>query len=112
MGQRAGWPDITILHPKYSETKTDPGGKEYRDLLHLGLLIELKAPEHMRVVRKGKDAGKEVKAKGKLSPEQAELLEKLNKAKYRAVCCFGAEEAIKEIDEYFGRNPIIQPIKK
>lgn len=112
MGQRAGWPDITILHPKYSEVKKDPSGKEYRDLLYLGLLIELKAPEHDRVVKKGKDAGKIVKYKGKLSPEQAELLEKLNKAKYRAVCCFGAEEAIKEIDTYFNRSPILTMAKQ
>lgn len=101
MGILKGCPDFLILHPKYGETKTDPGGTPYRDLIYVGLLIELKAPEHNRVVKKGKNEGKIVKYKGKLSPEQEEIIDRLNKLRYRAVCCFGADEAINEIKDYF-----------
>lgn len=101
MGILKGCPDFIILHPKHSEIKKDSNGLEYRELLYNGLMIELKAPEHNRIVATGKNEGKVVKTKGKLSPEQKEVLERLNKAKYRAVCCFGAEEAISEIKSYF-----------
>lgn len=101
MGILKGCPDFIILHPKHSEIKKDSSGAEYRELLFNGLMIELKAPERNRIVATGKNQGKVVKAKGKLSPEQAQVLERLNKAKYRAVCCFGAQEAINEIKKYF-----------
>lgn len=101
MGLLKGCPDFIILHPKHSEIKKDANNQEYRELLYNGLMIELKAQEHNRIVKKGKNEGKVVKSKGKLSLEQSELLDKLNKIKYRAVCCFGSEEAIKEIKSYF-----------
>jgi hypothetical protein len=36
-----------------------------------------------------------------LSDEQKEVLEQFRKSGYKAECCFGAPQAIKEIDEYF-----------
>ena len=36
-----------------------------------------------------------------LSPEQKEVLDKLTNIGYYAVCCFGSEDAIKVINEYF-----------
>lgn len=101
MGILKGCPDFIILHPKHSEIKKDLNGTEYRELLFNGLMIELKAPERNRIVASGKNEGKVVKTKGKLSPEQRDILDRLTKAKYRAVCCFGSEEAIKEIKNYF-----------
>lgn len=101
MGLLKGCPDFIILHPKYTENKTDEKGNVYRELQHVGLLIELKTPEHLRLVQKGKNAGQMVKSKGKLSKEQAELLERLNKIRYKAIVCYGAEEAISEIKDYF-----------
>jgi hypothetical protein len=101
MGLLKGCPDFIILHPKHSEPKKDNSGNVYKELIYNGLMIELKAPEHERVVKKGKNEGKFVKSKGKLSEEQKIVLEKLNKLKYKAICCFGADESIKEIKEYF-----------
>jgi hypothetical protein len=101
MGLLKGCPDFIILHPKHSEPKKDNSGNLYKELIYNGLMIELKAPEHERVVKKGKNEGKFVKSKGKLSEEQKIVLEKLNKLKYKAICCFGADESIKEIKEYF-----------
>lgn len=101
MGILKGCPDFIILHPKHSEPKKDSLGNVYRELQYNGLMIELKAPEHNRIVKKGKDAGKIVKSKGKLSPEQSVILDKLNNLKYRAVCSFGADAAIQEIKDYF-----------
>jgi hypothetical protein len=101
MGLLKGCPDFIILYPKHSEIKRDESGRHYKELLYNGLMIELKAQEHERVVQKGAKIGKIVKSKGKLSPEQKDVLERLNQAKYKAVCCFGADEAIKEIKDYF-----------
>jgi hypothetical protein len=70
-------------------------------LKYHGLAIELKAPEHNKVVLKGKNEGKIVKIKGSVSKEQKELIDKLNNIGYKAICCYGAEESIKEIKEYF-----------
>jgi hypothetical protein len=91
MGALAGIPDFVFLHPKY----------ENGELKYHGLAIELKAPEHNKVVLKGVNEGKIVKTKGSLSKGQKEILEKLNTIGYKAVCCFGADEAIKEIKDYF-----------
>lgn len=100
MGAMKGCPDFVILEPKAAR-KIDAAGIDYLELQYYGLLIELKAPEHERVVQKGKKAGKTVKAKGKASEEQLNVLKRLSAKKFRAALCFGAEEAIKEIDTYF-----------
>lgn len=94
MGALKGCPDFAFMFPKYKSIDS-------KEILYHGLFIELKAPEHSKVVLKGKDAGKLVKRKGKLSPEQKEVLDKLNNIGYQAVCCFGSEDAIKIINEYF-----------
>jgi hypothetical protein len=101
MGILKGCPDFIILYPKHSEPKKDEFGNVYKELQYNGLMIELKAQEHERVVKKGKNIGKITISKGKLSKEQEDLLKRLNKIKYKAECCFGAEEAIKEIKNYF-----------
>lgn len=105
MGNLKGIMDFVFLHPKYKSNSST-------EVLYHGLVIELKAPEHNRVVKKGKDAGKIVKSIGKLSTEQAELIEKLNKMGFLAECCFGADEAIKIIDEYFKDFYELQKIAK
>jgi hypothetical protein len=99
MGNLKGLPDFFILKAKYSEIKKE-GERPYRELLYHGLAIELKSPEHNRIVQKGKQKGKVIRAKGKISPEQAILLERLNKVKYKAVCCFGYIQAEQVIREY------------
>lgn len=99
MGTKKGICDFIFLKPKYKYKMI--GEKKQKILLYCGLAIELKVPMHNRVVLKGKQAGKIVKSVGKLSPEQKEVIEQLNKEKYLAVCCFGLEEAKKVISEYF-----------
>lgn len=94
MGIVAGFPDFAFFYPKYDNSTP-------KQLIYHGLLIELKAPEHNRIIKKGKNAGKIVKTKGELSKEQEMVLAKLNKEGYMAVCCWGYEEAIKIIKEYF-----------
>ena len=58
MGNLKGMPDFLIFYPKLA------GKPPEQELLFLGLLIELKTPEHTRVVLKGKkideDSGLEV----------------------------------------------------
>lgn len=67
-----------------------------------GLWIELKAPAHHRVVKKGKEAGKVVKvAEGKPSSEQVGVISQLNQDGYLAVVCVGAESAINQVEKYF-----------
>jgi hypothetical protein len=92
MGALKGCPDFVFMYPKYSDS--------YK-LEYFGLLIELKAQEHNRVVLKGKDAGKIVKTKGKLSDEQKDILKRLSEIGYKAVCCYGSDEAINVINDYF-----------
>lgn len=94
MGIMKGVPDFIFLYPKYKSNLS-------KEILYHGLFIELKAPEHKKIVLKGKDAGKVVKRKGKLSEEQSMVLKKLNDLGYRAVCCYGFEEAVLEINNYF-----------
>lgn len=93
MGALKGCPDFVFMFPKY---------KKFSFIIeYYGLFIELKAPEHKRIVKKGIKAGKIVKSKGKLSDAQKDILTKLNKIGYKAVCCFGADEAINTINDYF-----------
>ncbi len=99
MGTKKGICDFVFLKPKYKFKII--GEKKQKVLLYCGLILELKVPLHNRVVMKGKDAGKIVKSIGKLSPEQKEVIDQLNKEKYLAVCCFGNEEAKKVIIDYF-----------
>ena len=99
MGTKKGICDFIFLKPKYKYKIIRE--KKQKVLEYCGLAIELKVPLHNRVVIKGKDAGKIVKSIGKLSPEQKEVIELLNKEKYLAVCCFGLEEAKKVIIDYF-----------
>jgi hypothetical protein len=99
MGTKKGILDFIFLKPKYKYKIINE--KKQKILLYCGLALELKVPLHNRVVMKGKDAGKIVKSIGKLSVEQKEVIEQLNKEKYLAVCCFGFEEAKKVIIEYF-----------
>ena len=40
------------------------------------------------------------KSKARVSPAQKEWIEKLNSVGYRAVVCYGADEAIREIKNY------------
>lgn len=99
MGTKKGICDFIFLKPKYKYKIINE--KKQKILVYCGLAIELKVPLHNRVVLKGKQAGKIVKSVGKLSPEQKEVIEQLNKEKYLAVCCFGLEEAKKVIIKYF-----------
>ena len=94
MGNLKGLPDFVFLSPKYVSNSS-------KEIIYNGLFIELKAQEHNRIVLKGAKAGKVVKAKGKLSDEQKVVIEKLNEIGYKAVCCFGSDEAIAIIDDYF-----------
>ncbi len=98
MGALKGICDFVILHPKYRIKIED--GKPKTMLAYHGLIIELKAPEHEVVIKKGKRAGKIRKAIGVLSEEQKIIIDKLNKVKYKAACCFGAEETIAVIKDY------------
>lgn len=98
MGVLKGICDFVILHPKYKTIIENDKPKKI--LVYHGLVIELKAPEHNVVIKKGEKAGKIRKAVGKLSDEQRVIIEKLNKVRYKAVCCFGADEAITVIKEY------------
>ena len=93
-GNLKGLPDFVFLHPKFLSYYS-------KEVVYHGLLLELKAPLHNRIVKKGKDAGKVVKSIGKLSDEQADLIKRLNVFGFKAVCCFGADEAIAVIDAYF-----------
>jgi hypothetical protein len=94
MGNLKGIPDFIFLHPK------DEKIEKSLTLFH-GLCIELKAPEHKIIIKKGKSSGKTVKKIGKLSEEQSLILQKLKIMGYQSACCFGADEAISVIKEYF-----------
>lgn len=94
MGALKGCPDFVFMSPKYVSNSS-------KEIIYNGLFIELKAQEHNRIVLKGAKAGKVVKTKGKLSDEQKVVIDKLNEMGYKAVCCFGSDEAIAIIDDYF-----------
>ena len=91
MGAKKGLPDFIFLHATYKD----------KEVIYHGLAIELKSQEHKRIILKGKKAGTVVKTKGKLGDEQKIVLAKLNDIGYKAVCCFGSDEAITVIKEYF-----------
>lgn len=82
MGYSAGTPDIMIFARR--------GGFG-------ALFIELKAP-----AIRGYENGKEriIKRAGRLADEQIGWLKDLNNAGYKAVTCYGSQEAYKVIDEY------------
>ena len=101
MGALKGCPDFVLLCPKFKSIDS-------KEIVYNGLLIELKAQEHNRIVLKGKDAGKIKKTKGKLSDEQKIILNKLTDIGYLAVCCYGSEEAISIIDNYFSDYLILR----
>lgn len=75
MGTQAGFPDLFLFIPH--------GG-------YHGLFIELKRP---------KSQGK---AQGRLSDSQKAMMAKLGDQGYRAVVCYGYDEAIQTIRDYLG----------
>lgn len=95
MGIMKGIPDFIFLYPKYKSHLS-------KEILYHGLFIELKAPEHKKIVLSGSKKGKIVKRVGKLSDTQESVLKKLNDLGYLAVCCYGYDDATKVIDDYFG----------
>lgn len=72
-GMRAGFPDIFLPYPTQ---------------LYAGLFIELKRP-----IIKGQN-------KPVVSKEQKEWIEYLNSVGYKAVVCYGSNEAIQTICDY------------
>lgn len=69
-GVTSGVPDLQLIYPHCP---------------FYGLFIEMKRKD---------------KSKARVSPNQKEWIEKLNAIGYRAVVCYGADEAIKEIKNY------------
>ena len=80
MGAQKGCPDLMIFQPN----------KQYS-----GLFIELKREE------KRDFEGKIYQKCGILSKEQIEYISRLNIAGYKAVVCYGSQNAIDCIDKYF-----------
>ncbi|NTW31591.1 MAG: VRR-NUC domain-containing protein [Bacteroidetes bacterium] len=78
-GYKKGFPDIFIYEIKCHENYFAVDIIDY-----YGLAIELKTES------------------GHLSPEQKDWLEQLNNNGYKAVVCYGYQQAIKTIDEYLG----------
>lgn len=70
---------------------------------HTGLLAGV--PDIMVDFSNGKYHGLriEMKAKkgGRVRPEQKEMIERYNNFGYKAVVCYGADEAIKTLEDYF-----------
>lgn len=79
-GVRAGVPDICLPYPIWKG--------EYHPIPFAGLYIELK--------RKEKNGG--------CSEDQLKYLDYLNEAGYKAVVCYGWQEAWKVIEEYLNGN--------
>ncbi len=107
MGALKGCPDFVFAYPKYIHgfsVNSNGVRKEEHTLFRHGLYIELKAHEHNKIVKTGENTGKIKKVKGKISADQTEVLERLNKVGYHAVCCYGSEEAIAVIKEYFKKE--------
>lgn len=77
MGTKAGFPDLFVFIPK----------GEYH-----GLFIELKTP-------KGKS-----RQAGQVSDNQEMMIDRLNSIGYKAVVCYGYDEAVQAIKEYLGLN--------
>lgn len=80
MGTQAGFPDLFLFIPC--------GG-------YHGLFIELKRPE-------SKTADGKIKRAGETNKNQERMLKRLNIMGYKAVVCYGANEAIDEIKNYLG----------
>lgn len=80
MGTLSGFPDLFLFIPR--------GG-------YHGLFIELKTP-------KGKTATGKTRQAGRLQETQEVMLNRLDKAGYKAVVCYGANNAIEEIKNYLG----------
>ncbi|GKW24382.1 hypothetical protein PEC311524_19760 [Pectobacterium carotovorum subsp. carotovorum] len=77
------------------------GPKAARDAKRLG--VRAGVPDLFLTLPRGRYAGLwiEMKAKGgKLSPQQEVWLKRLEDAGYRAVCCFGFNQASSAISEY------------
>lgn len=80
-GLKSGVPDIFIAEPKG---------------IYSGLFIEMKKrPKTLA-------SGKKSYAGIKVSDEQKEWIDKLNAKGYKAIVCYGADEAINLIEEYMG----------
>lgn len=93
-GGRRAWPDLMVMKKRtlYIPTKRGDGTKP---AFYGALFIELKR-ENTRIAKKdGSWASDHIK-------EQAEVLEKLERAGYRAKFAVGFDEAKKIIDEYLG----------
>ena len=75
-GMIAGIPDLFLPYPSQG---------------YAGLFIEMKRPKSNKNTQKGT-----------LSPAQKECLEYLNSVGYKALVCYGANEAISAIKEYLG----------
>jgi hypothetical protein len=86
LGYTEGTPDILIFEP--------------RGNWH-GLFIEMKAPERKYINSNGKL--KKARA-GKLSQNQKLFIQKALERGYKAVCCIGANEAYKVIDNYLKKG--------
>lgn len=82
MGTKAGFPDLFVFVPK--------GG-------YHGLFIELKTP-------KGKTADGKTRRAGEVSDNQEMMIELLSSQGYKAVVCYGYDEAVQAIKEYLGLN--------
>ncbi|KHS84690.1 hypothetical protein RC84_08460 [Pectobacterium carotovorum subsp. carotovorum] len=77
------------------------GPKAARDAKRLG--VRAGVPDLFLALPRGKYTGLwiEMKAKGgKLSAQQEVWLKRLEDAGYRAVCCFGFEQAVEHIADY------------
>lgn len=77
------------------------GPKAARDAKRLG--VRAGVPDLFLALPRGGHAGLwiEMKAKGgKLSAQQEAWLKRLEDAGYRAVCCFGFEQAVEHIADY------------
>lgn len=82
MGTKAGFPDLFLFIPK--------GG-------YHGLFVELKTP-------KGKTKNGKTRQAGQVSDLQQTMINRLNTQGYKAVVCYGYDEAVQAIKEYLGLN--------
>ena len=88
-GMKAGVPDIFLPYPIVEPCPNQCGA--YR-IIYAGLYIEMKR-------RKSKGV-----SQGKLSPAQKDFLEYANGVRYKAIVCYGADEAIQAIKDYLSEE--------